>query len=166
MFPGLVGRAFDRQIYVIPSNPLDELFISNILNDHDDTKDSIDVTRKTDYDNNDNNDNHNNFIGQGILSLVDDVTSSSSFIDMKKYFQNSQRYAHIISPNLPPITLQYPDPYARNVDPRSYTTKTKIKSPRSGVKPGVLVGVSSGEGELRSQVKRILISSILPVDNR
>jgi hypothetical protein len=109
---GLVGRSFDRQLYVIPSNPLDELFMSNILNNNDN--------------NNENNieNNENNFIGTGILSLMEDITSSSSFIDMKKYFLNSQKYAHIISPNLPPITLQYPDPYARNADPTTYITKT------------------------------------------
>jgi hypothetical protein len=75
-------------------------------------------------DNDDNNDsNGHNFIGTGILSITEDILSSSSLIDMKKYFQNSQKYAHVVSPSLPPITLQYPDPYARNTDPATYTTR-------------------------------------------
>ena len=206
----LVGRSRNFQIFVMPEKPYNELFATNLINrdensnnnnyndnyvdNNDDNEFNNQNNNNNDNFNNNNNNFNDNFIGKGML-LVNDILLNSTNNDVKNAHTESLKYSHTNISQIPPIKLEFPNPFGADVDPNSYTEienlnkirRNSIKNSKDtgggGVSGGAGVGMGGGKdgsgngggntgGNLsindspRQQTRRILISSILPQDNR
>ena len=133
------------------------------------------------------------------MLLVNDILLNSTNNDVKNAHTESLKYSHTNISQIPPIKLEFPNPFGAEVDPNSYTEienvnkirRNSIKNSKDTGGSGVSVVVSGGAGvgvgggkdgsgnisgniggnmsindSPRQQTRRILISSILPQDNR
>ena len=167
---GLIGRARESQLYVMPAKPRHELFAYNLMDNngnHDNYDNNNDNSSTFNRQNNANNMNNmnNNFIGKGMI-LTNDVMGTSTNPEIKKSYSEFLKYTHTIPSPDPPIKLEYPNQFAEDALPNSYTEieikKRKISIKNEKIDPKAVVSTELG----RFQVRRILISSILPKDNR
>jgi hypothetical protein len=87
---GLFGRSWTRQMFVVPSNPLDEAFAQ------------ADPSSG--------------------LSQVEDLIISNRNLEVRKLAHELNSTINVSLPPLPPIKLEFPDPYAEGFDPELYVT--------------------------------------------
>ena len=144
----------------MPQKPNSESFAYSLNNNNDNNNNN--------NDNDNNNYNNDNFIGKGML-LINDVIASCSDISVKKAHHESLKYSNTILPNVLPIKLEFPDPYSDNTDPSLYT-EIERKSIKQNTNKNTINDsnnkIIQKNDIARQQIQRVLISSILPRDNR
>jgi hypothetical protein len=139
----LTGRAVDRQIFVIPLDPLDEPFYK-----------SLSVN------------NRPSAVGKDGVSLVssteiDDIFGEHTNVDLRKLTSESRLSAGLGEKLKDPtnIKLEFPDPFADGVDPSTFTVveagaATGGKAPAKGA-PAAAAALSTSA--LRQQSRKLCI---------
>ena len=133
---GIVGRCFPRQCFVRPANPVDEPF-HRVLQPG----------------------------GSGVLP-VEDLLRVHPSPQVRQAALDAAKYYSVELPALPPLTLEFPDPFCSSADPASYTEVGGgggAAAPAKGAKGAAAPAAADGS---RSQVKRFLVCCVKINDGR
>jgi len=102
-------------------------------------------------------------------SAVEDVLSVNPVPSVRSIAQAARESMKILSPELPKLTLVFPDPFGKDVPPSSYVEMDiavdTSKAPAKGAKGAPAVVVPANPGA-RSQTKKIVLTCIKAWDNR
>jgi len=135
---GIVGRCWARQCYVIPANPVDEPFHQVMLPG-----------------------------GSGVAP-VEDILRSHPVPMVRQAAIEAAEKSRVGMPPLPPLTLEFPDPFAAGADPTSYNEVGAGGAPAAAAAKGAK-GAPSASSALpgaRSQIKKILVGCAKVEDGR
>lgn len=132
---GVCGRAWPRQMYVVPGNPSDEPFSQ--------------VSAPG---------------GTGVAP-VEDLLRVHPSSEVRRVSAEAAARLHVDLPPLPPIRLEFPDPFDAAADPASYVEAGGAggAAPAKGAKGGAAPAAAAGA---RSQQKKLLICCAKVNDNR
>jgi len=133
---GVCGRSWNRQVFVLPSNPADEAF-SKIFSPG----------------------------GSGVAPVEDLLNSHPSF-EVRKIAQDTKVGLNLALPSVPPLKLEFPDPFAPNADPSSYVEAgaAAAVAPAKGGKGAP--APAAGAAGTRQQQRKILIACAKVLDGR
>lgn len=131
---GICGRCWPRQCFVIPANPVDEPFYL------------VDKPG-----------------GSGVPPMEDLLRTHGS-TEVRKAVANSCAVLQVDLPPEPPLTLEFPDPFASDADPSSYAEVGGAGAAAAPAKGKA--APSSAAAGARSQQKRFLVCCAKVADNR
>ena len=130
---GICGRAWPRQMYVVPGNPSDEPF-SQVMAPG----------------------------GSGVAP-VEDMLRVHLSSEVRRAATEAASSLHVDLPPLPPIKLEFPDPFDSAADPASYV---EVGGAAAAPAKGVKGGAPTTSAGARSQRKKLLVCCAKVSDGR